>query len=154
MFGVTSSPFCLNGTIRKHVQSYDFDKEFIDKVLSSFFVDDFIGGEESVAKAFELFKKLRIRFLEGHFLLRKWKTNNLELRNLNTYNNSGREDTVNKIEKVLGIPWDSDKDMLVYDFKNIMKDAHKSKSTKRNLLKMVPLFYDPIGLIQPIWISL
>ena len=36
VFGVTSSPFCLNGTIRKHVQSYDFDKEFIDKVLSSF----------------------------------------------------------------------------------------------------------------------
>ena len=59
--------FVSNGTIRKHVQSYDFDKEFIDKVLSSFFVDDFIGGEESVAKAFELFKKLRIRFLEGHF---------------------------------------------------------------------------------------
>ena len=64
MFGVTSSPFYLNGTIRKHVQSYDFDKEFIDKVHSSFFVDGFIGGEESVTKAFELFKKLRIRFLE------------------------------------------------------------------------------------------
>ena len=53
----------MNGTIRKHVRSYDFDKEFIGMVLSSFFADDFIGGEESVAKAFELFKKLRIRFL-------------------------------------------------------------------------------------------
>ena len=30
VFGVTSSSFCLNGTIRKHIQSYDFDKEFID----------------------------------------------------------------------------------------------------------------------------
>ena len=29
VFGVTSSPFCLNGTIRKHIQSYDFDKGFI-----------------------------------------------------------------------------------------------------------------------------
>ena len=92
----------MNGTIRKHIQSYDFDKKITDKVLSSFFVDDFIGGEESVAKAFELFKKLRIRFLEGHFLLRKWKTNNLELRNLITHNNSGNKDTVNKAEKVLG----------------------------------------------------
>ena len=154
VFGVTSSPFCLNGTIRKHVQSYDFDKEFIDKVLSSFFVDDFIGGEESVAKAFELFKKLRIRFLEGHFLLRKWKTNNLKLRDLINHNNSGNEDAVNKVEKVLGIPWDSDEDILVYDFKTIMKDAHKSKPTKRNLLKIISSFYDPIGLIQPILISL
>ena len=137
VFGVTSSPFCLNGTIRKHVQSYDFDKEFIDKVLSSFSVDDFIGGEESVTKAFELFKKLCPRFLEGHFLLRKWKINNLELRNLITHNNSGNEDADNKVENVLGIPWDSDKDILVYDFNSVMKDAHKSKPTKRNLLKTV-----------------
>ena len=154
VFGVTSSPFCLNGTIRKHIQSYDFEKELIDNVLSSLFVDDFIGGEESVAKAFELFKKLRIRFLEGHFLLRKWKTNNLELQNPITHNNSGNEDTVNKAEKVLGIPWDSDKDILVYDFKAIMKDAHKLKPTKRNLLKIVSSFYDLIVLIQPILISL
>ena len=82
IWGVTSSSFCLNGTIRKHMQNYSFDEEFIEKVLLSFFVDDFIGGEESVTKAFELFKKLRTRFLEGHFLLRKWKTNNLKLRNL------------------------------------------------------------------------
>ena len=95
MFGVTSSPFCLNGTIRKHVQSYDFDKELLDKARSSFFVDDFIRGEESVAKVFELFKKLCIRFLEGHFLLRKWKTNNLKLRNLIIHNNSESEDLVN-----------------------------------------------------------
>ena len=43
----------------------------------------------------------------------------------------------------MGIPWDSDRDIFVYDF------AHKSKHTKRNLLKIVSLFYDPIGLIQP-----
>ena len=101
-----------------------------------------------------MFKKLRIRFFEGHFLLREWRTNNLELRNLITHNNSGNEDTVNKAEKVLGIPWDSDKDILVYDFKAIVKDAHKSKPTKRNLLKIVSSFCDLIGLIQPILISL
>ena len=123
-------------------------------MLSSFFVDDFIAGEESVAKAFELLEKLRIRFLEGHFLLRKGKTNNLELRNLITHNNSGNEDTVNKAAKVLVIAWDSDKDILVYDFKAIMKDAHKLKPTKRNLLKIVSSFYDLIVLIQPILISL
>ena len=71
-----------------------------------------------------------------------------------THNNSGKEDTVNKVEKVLGVPWDSDKDILLYDFKAIMKDGHKSKPTKRNLLKIVSSFYDLIELIQPILISL
>ena len=101
-----------------------------------------------------MFKRLRVRFLEGYFLLRKWKTNNLELRNVITHNNSGNKDTVNKVEKVFGIPWDSDKDILVYDFKVIMKDAHKSKPTKRNLLNIVSSFCDLIGLIQPILTSL
>ena len=80
-----------------------------------------------------MFKKLRIRFLEGHFLLRKWKTNNLELRNLITHNNSGNVDAVNKVETVSGIPRDSDKYILVYDFKTILKDAHESKPAKKNL---------------------
>ena len=123
-------------------------------MLSTFFVDDFIGGEKSVAKAIELFEKLCIRFLEGHFLLCKWKTNNLEFWHSFTHNSSGNEDTVNKVEKVLGTPWDSDKYILVYDFKAIMKDTHNSKPAKRNLLEIVSSFYDLIGLIQLILISL
>ena len=44
-FGVTSSPFLLNQTIRKHVQSYEIDKDFVNTVLNSFYVDDITGGE-------------------------------------------------------------------------------------------------------------
>ena len=52
------------------------------------------------------------------FLLCKWKTNNIEIWNLITHNNSRNEDTDNKIEKVLRIPRDSDKDiLLVYDLR-------------------------------------
>ena len=58
IFGVTSSPFCLNSTIRKHVNQYSDDPEFVNKALKLFFVDDFISGGESVEKAFELFIKL------------------------------------------------------------------------------------------------
>ena len=35
-----------------------------------------------------------------------------------------------------------------------MKDVHKSKPTKRNLLKIVSPFYYQIGLIQPILFNL
>ena len=47
---------------------------------------------------------LKNSVLEGHFLLCKWKTKNSELRNLITHNNPGNEDTVDKAEKILGIP--------------------------------------------------
>ena len=47
MFGVTSSPFLLNQTIRKYVDSYKFDIGFVEKVIDSFYVDDFTGGADN-----------------------------------------------------------------------------------------------------------
>ena len=65
IFGVTNSPFLLNAVIRKHVVKYQFDAEFVQKVLESFYVDDFPVGANVIEKTFELFKKLKLHFLEG-----------------------------------------------------------------------------------------
>ena len=45
IFGVTSSPFLLNGTIRKHIGNYKYDQAFSEKIENSFYVDDFSGGD-------------------------------------------------------------------------------------------------------------
>ena len=74
-FGVTSSPFLLNKAIRKHVKNYEFDIDFANKILDCFYVDDFTAGESDFYKDLDLFKKLKLRFLDGHFHLRKWRTN-------------------------------------------------------------------------------
>ena len=104
IFGVTSSPFCLNSTIRKRVNQYSDDPEFVNKALKSFFVDDFISGGESVEKAFELFTKLRNRFKEGHFNLPKWKTNGAQLNDLIYNENKEIHTTDNSTpKKVLGV---------------------------------------------------
>ena len=78
IFGVTSFLFCANSTIQKHVNQYSDNPQFIKKALKLFFTD-FISGEESVEKTFELFIKLCDCFKEGHFTLRKWKTNSAQL---------------------------------------------------------------------------
>ena len=72
----------LNGTVRKHTSNYNFDSDFVTKIVHSFFVADFAGGEDTVEKAYLLFEKLKYRFLEGCFNLKKWKTNDKELREL------------------------------------------------------------------------
>ena len=53
MFGVTSSPFLLGGTLQHHISKYEEeDPEIVKKLLESFYVDDFNSGEENVDQAF------------------------------------------------------------------------------------------------------
>ena len=52
----------------------------LKKTLFSFLIDYFTGKQFLIGTAFELFKKLKLWFLEGYFNLRKWRTNNQKLR--------------------------------------------------------------------------
>ena len=123
-FGMNSSPFLLNGTLRKHTLRYKpIDLEFIKKVLQAFFVDDFTGGEFTLTKAIELFNKLKIRFLEGNFNLRKWKTKNKLLREYiqQAEGVSADHQSKNLKPKHLGVIWDEiDKDELLFDFSDVI----------------------------------
>ena len=113
IFGMTSSPFLLNGTVRNHVSSYSFDPEFIMQELRSFFVDDFSGGSKTTIAAFELYKKMKVRFLEGQFNLTKWRMNDKKLRLLISQI-EGTEITLAR-SKVLVISWDNDE--FIFNFK-------------------------------------
>ena len=113
VFGMTSSPFLLNGTVRSNVSSYNFDPEFIMQKLRSFFVDDFSGRSKTTIAAFELYKKMKVRFLEGQFNLTKWRMNDKQLRLLISQI-EGTEITVAR-SKVLGISWDNDE--FIFNFK-------------------------------------
>ena len=81
VFGLNSSPFLLNATLRHHVLRYvDGDPEFTQKVLDSFYVDDLVSGESTVQGAFDLYKKAKDRMAEEGFNLRKWATNSKVLK--------------------------------------------------------------------------
>jgi len=95
IFGVSSSPFLLTGTMRKHLSTYnDIDPEFVRKVTDAFHVDDFTSGETNIEQALTLYKKLKLRFAEANFNLRKWRTNDTKLREL-IESNEGTRKTMN-----------------------------------------------------------
>ena len=140
-FGVTSSPFLLNAATCKHNNQYTTaDPDYVKETLLSF-IDDFNGGEFSIDTAFELYKKLKLRFLEGHFNLRKWRTNKKLHEKIN--------ETESILEKVLqnskipGLIWDEEKDAFIFDFAKLAETSSKQKPTKRNILSVLSSFYDP-----------
>ena len=79
IFGATGLLFLLNGTIRKHIVITNMTKDSLRK-LNFFYVNDFYGGDTSFEMTIELYKKLRVRFTEGYFNLRKCRTNDANLR--------------------------------------------------------------------------
>ena len=80
VFGVISSPFILNRTLKSHIESYlSEDPEFVKKILASLYVDDLNSGASAVVEAFDLYMKSKSRMKEAGFNLRKWISNSKQL---------------------------------------------------------------------------
>ena len=177
VFGVNASPFLLNATLRHHIKKYDSDPTFVRNLLHSFYVDDLVSGDSDLPKAFELYQKSKACLREGGFNLRKWRSNSHELvtmiheeptesRSEPHCNANGIvEDTESyaktsigqthepdtKTEhKVLGLSWNCASDDIIFKLGAMYEYAKDLPLTKRNLLKIVSKFYDPLGILSPI----
>ena len=162
IFGVTSSQFLLNGIVQAHGSKYEkINPEFARKVKNHFYVDYLNTGVYSTEEGFDFYKKMKIRFLEANFNVRKWRTNDEDLCKLiNLYEknegvNSGVEmNNVSSIKnhKVLGLCWDHKKDIISLKINEVFKEV--IIPTKRNILSVIASVYDPLGYLQPILIKL
>ena len=177
IFGVSSSPFLLNATVRHHIEGYkDKDPEFVDKFLRSIYVDDLSLGTSDVESAYELYAKSRQRLAQGGFTLRKFVTNSNTLKeriNLNeqtlkpgrlnpttsemcedmsyTKETLGDKYESNDNEqKILGICWNPVVDELVFDIGRVIREFPEPEPTKRNVVSLASKFYDPLGIVTPI----
>ena len=176
MFGVTSSPLLLNGTVRHHVSNYEVeDPQFVNDFLSSLYVDDFNGGKDSVPEAFQLYTKAKSRMKEGGFNLRKWISNSEKLMQWinqeeevpimeafmvseedKTYTQTQlgvNNSTISCERKILGLNWDVEKDTFMFYFDWLVQFARELPLNKRSVLKVVAKLYDPLGLISPLFIT-
>ena len=93
VFGVSSSPFLLNATIKHHIERYkETNPEFVEKFLRSIYVDDLSSGAPETNTGYELYLKSELRLAEGGFSLRKFVANCPELTNTIQCNESRNSD--------------------------------------------------------------
>ena len=180
VFGVTSSPFILNATLRHHVNKYLVnDPGFVYEMLRSLYVDDYASGCETIPKALELARSIKARLSVAGFNMRKWQTNSLELRQ--TFHNDPefaeesvgqREESSPNIDqddcgymksvlgqndvnnKVLGTTWNVSDDMFEMDLSKVVAGHDLNNCSKRIVLSVAAKFFDPLGLISPVILQL
>ena len=138
VFGVNSSPFLLNATIKHHMNSYrTVDPSFVEEVLRSLYVDGLASSKPDSESTYEFYIKLNERFYEGGFNMRKWKTNDQDLqRKMESQNaceksispaeiqsedqsfskSQFQPSTSQDIPKDVGIPWHNSTDQLEFTF--------------------------------------
>ena len=74
VFGLTSSPFLLNGTIKIHVSKYlpvPHYTDVVKKLILNLYVDDSTNSFDTVETAKEFYEKAKSCLKEASFDLRK-----------------------------------------------------------------------------------
>ena len=137
--GANCSPFIMTAVLHQHLnstasKSEEKDKEMIELMRDSFYVDDCISSVESEEEAVR-FKQVGVSTLESEGMeLRKWRSNG-EI-----------NDPTQPVDgKVLGTTWQSQNDTISFP----VKAESPRNWTKRTLLQSVATLFDPLGLIMP-----
>ena len=158
VFGFISSPFVLGTAGRHHMSKYvEVDLEFVLELLRSLYVDDYASGADSVDSSFGLFEKLKKVFKEGGFNMRKWCSNDMKLmERIESVEKEqvARENNFHQSNKVLGILWDNEADLLRFDLEEVLINMNTDVLSKRMILSTTAKFFDPLGLTSPVILQL
>ncbi len=169
VFGLNASPFLLNATLRYHIEKFaESDPIFVQKVKDGFYVDDLVSGGKATEEVKELYEKAKTRMATGGFKLRKWLTNDAVLRkHINENESASVTEKVtrlddfqtyvqaslgipldNSCDKVLGLIWDCEDDLIKFDLLKLVESLKRKNLTKRNLLSTLAKMFDPLGLVS------
>lgn len=141
-FGVISSPFLLNATVKHHLNQTD--NEIKKQVAEDIYVDNLVTGTQTVQEGLAIYETAKNSFKDISMNLRDWNSNSKEFKaRIPQHDVDKRSDTI----KILGIEWDllSDELQVSTSYNTFAKDA----CTKRGILKVTASIYDPCGFVAP-----
>ena len=152
-FGVTCSPFLAVRTLQQTAEDFGKDCPAAQKHINeSFYVDDLLGGADSIEGTKTLYRQLADILLKGGFTLRKYRSSSQEV--LDIIPADMKEDLPTKemvdshsetYPKALGVIWNSTSDTMSVDVNHLGGDVR----SKRDILSDTFKTFDVMGWIAP-----
>jgi len=130
IFGAKASPFLLAASLRDHLAN-STPCELIDILKESLYVDDIVTSLPTEQKIKELANYAEDTLREMQMNPRGWCSNSSIFKPNNV------------TKKVLGLLWDTEKDIFYVEIPN---EEHSNTVTKRNILKFLSSLWDPFGI--------
>lgn len=147
-YGTASAPYIATKCLTSLGDSEDVDPDVRNAITRDFYVDDYLGGSNSVQDAIKLCKGVSSVLASANFILRKWHSNNNDILKAITSNTEPSKSLnldSSASSKTLGIYWLCNLDLLSFQ----IDINFSNKVTKRHILSIISQIFDPLGLIGP-----
>lgn len=149
-YGLKSSSYlatrCLNELAFRYQNEYQLAYPVI---LNSTYVDDILYSHNDLNTLKETKIQLTDLLNKGSFTLHKWSANDAKiLQDIPVEQQCFGEINIQRDMKALGLNFDISSDSFVF-----APPPRQSVKTKREILSFISTFYDPLGLIGPIFVK-
>lgn len=147
-YGTASAPYIATKCLVSLGDTEDIPLSVQEAVKRDFYVDDYIGGGDSIENTIQICKGVSSLLASAKLNLRKWHSNNSQILQAITSNIEPSKSLnldSSASSKTLGIYWLCSLDMLSFQINIQFLD----KVTKRHILSVISQIFDPLGLIGP-----
>ncbi|XP_036342366.1 uncharacterized protein LOC118751660 [Rhagoletis pomonella] len=156
-FGTASAPYLANETIHRIARDERQRYPLAEPVLMrEIYVDDVYAGSETVEKTIEIRNQTQAAFASAGMKLHKWASNSAKLLKLippdQHCSATALELNSDETMKTLGMRWQPNSDSFRYKLNFDINVNHKSV-TKRTVLSAISRLFDPLGLINPVIVT-
>ncbi|XP_055633071.1 uncharacterized protein LOC129773484 [Toxorhynchites rutilus septentrionalis] len=154
-----SSQFVKNLNARELEHQYPKASKAI---IEDHYMDYYLGRFDSVDEAVEVSTEVKTVHGRAGFQIRNWLSNSKEVvqrlgENMTEHSKQFNIDKSNVCGGVLGLKWSTEEDVFRFTFgdNNVIKSLFERDSTptKREILRFVMSFFDPLGLISMVIIQ-
>ena len=154
LFGGTSSPSCAAFSLRRTAEDHttDYSENTIQSVYRNFYVDDLLKSVRDAKVGVHISAELRELLFKRGFRLTKWLSNSKIVMDSIPESEKAKSVSIVDIEdndtlskRTLGLQWKLKDDAFVFEVQMAEKPL-----TRRGILSVASLLYDPLGLVAPV----